>query len=80
MEAFTFSDPAVRTRMDRMVLLKADVTANAPEHKALLKRFGLFGPPGIIFFDAAGREIKGLRVIGFQAAPKFAANLDRVLQ
>ncbi len=80
MEAFTFPDPTVRARLDRMVLLKADVTANTPEHKALLKRFGLFGPPGIIFFDAAGREIKGLRVIGFQAAPKFAANLDRALQ
>ena len=80
MEAFTFPDPAVRARLDRMTLLKADVTANDAEHKALLKRFGLFGPPGIIFFDAEGREIKGLRVIGFQAAPKFAANLDRVLQ
>ena len=36
-----------------MLLLKADVTANTDEHKALLKRFGLFGPPGILFFDAA---------------------------
>ena len=60
------------------VLLKADVTANNDDDKALLKRFSLFGPPGIIFFDAAGREVKGLRVIGFQPAERFSANLDRV--
>jgi len=80
MEHFTFSDPGVRRRLDQFALLQADVTANSAEDKALLKRFSLFGPPGIIFFDAAGREIKGLRVIGFQNAERFAATLDRVLQ
>jgi thiol:disulfide interchange protein DsbD len=78
MERFTFSDEQVRQRLQSFVLLKADVTANNGEDKALLKRFSLFGPPGIIFFDAAGREVKGLRVIGFQPAERFAANLDRV--
>ena len=66
MEAFTFSDPKVRAQLDRMLLLQVDVTANNEADKALLKRFSLFGPPGIIFFDAEGREIKGLRVIGYQ--------------
>jgi thiol:disulfide interchange protein DsbD len=79
MEAFTFTDPAVRARMDRMLLLKADVTANSPEHYALLKRFGLFGPPGTIFFDARGRELPDLRVIGFQPPERFAGALDAVL-
>jgi thiol:disulfide interchange protein DsbD len=78
MERFTFSDGAVRRRLDGFVLLKADVTANTAEDKALLKRFSLFGPPGIIFFDGQGREIKGLRVIGFQAATRFAATLDLI--
>jgi len=45
----------------------------------LLKRFQLFGPPGIIFFDRSGREIEGLRVIGYQPAKEFAAVLDQVL-
>jgi thiol:disulfide interchange protein DsbD len=62
-----------------MLLLKADVTASTPEHLALLKRFRLFGPPGIIFFDREGRENEGLRVIGFQPAREFAAALDRAL-
>lgn len=79
MERYTFSDPGVQERMGQMLLLQADVTASAPEHLALLKRFRLFGPPGIIFFDRSGREIEGLRVIGFQPAREFAAVLDRAL-
>ncbi|WP_345795336.1 protein-disulfide reductase DsbD [Thauera sp. JM12B12] len=79
MERFTFSDARVAERMGQMLLLKADVTANNDEHKALLKRFGLFGPPGIIFFDAAGKEREGLRVVGFMKAEPFATVLDRAL-
>ena len=77
MERYTFSDPQVAERMSQMLLLKADVTANNDEHKALLKRFGLFGPPGIIFFDPAGKERDGLRIVGFMPAPDFANVLDR---
>jgi thiol:disulfide interchange protein DsbD len=79
MERYTFSDPAVRARMQQMVNLQADVTAGNVEHAALLRRFRLFGPPGIVFFDRHGREIQGLRVIGFQPAEKFAAVLDQAL-
>ncbi len=79
MERYTFSDPRVAERMGRMVLLKADVTANTDEHKALMKRFGLFGPPGIIFFDPQGQERKGLRVVGYMEADAFASVLDRTL-
>ena len=75
MEAFTFSDPQVRARLDGMLLLQADVTAHNESHRALLKRFSLFGPPGIVFFDAQGREIKGLRVIGYQNAERFLKTL-----
>jgi thiol:disulfide interchange protein DsbD len=76
MEALTFSDARVKPRMERMLLLQADVTANTEAHKALLKRFHLFGPPGIIFFDAQGRELQGLRVIGYQNAERFLKTLD----
>ncbi len=79
MERYTFSDERVRARFREMVLLQADVTANNAEHAALLKRFRLFGPPGIVFFDREGREIRGLRVIGFQPADRFAAVLDQAL-
>ncbi|WP_322059121.1 protein-disulfide reductase DsbD [Paraburkholderia sp. J63] len=76
MEKFTFSDPRVQARLAQLGLLRADVTANSPDDQALLKRFGLFGPPGIIFFDANGQEV--LRVVGYENADKFLARLDRV--
>ena len=60
-----------------MLVLQADVTANNADDKALLKRFHLFGPPGIIFFDRSGREIEGLRVVGYQPAESFLKTLDR---
>jgi thiol:disulfide interchange protein DsbD len=76
MEAFTFSDPKVRAQLDGMLLLQADVTAHNQADRALLKRFSLFGPPGIVFFDAHGQEIKGLRVIGYQNAQRFLKTLS----
>jgi len=76
MERFTFTDPKVKARLGQMVLMRVDVTANTPDDKALLKRFRLFGPPGIVFFDANGREIEGVRVIGYQAPDKFMQSLD----
>jgi thioredoxin:protein disulfide reductase len=76
MERFTFSDPKVKARLAQMVLLRVDVTRNTPDDKALLKRFRLFGPPGIVFFDANGREIEGVRVIGYQPPEKFIESLD----
>jgi thiol:disulfide interchange protein DsbD len=76
MERFTFSDERVRSRLDGVLLLQADVTRNTEEDKALLKRFRLFGPPGIVFFDSRGSEIAGLRVIGYQNADRFLKTLE----
>jgi thioredoxin:protein disulfide reductase len=78
MEHDTFTDKKVQTLLKDAVLLQADVTANNDDDKALLKRFGLFGPPGIIFFDGTGNELKGRQVVGFQAPQKFVASIDRV--
>jgi thioredoxin:protein disulfide reductase len=78
MEKFTFVDSAVQLKLENTILLQADVTANNADDKALLKRFNLFGPPGIIFFDRDGREIVDSRVIGFQNKEKFIASLARL--
>ena len=75
MEHLTFSDPRVSARLDRMLLLQVDVTQNSPADRALLKGFNLFGPPGILFFDAQGQELTAQRVIGYQDAPRFLASL-----
>ena len=79
MERYTFTDASVQQRLAQMVKIQADVTANSADHQALLRRFKLFGPPGIVFFDREGREIRGLRVIGFQSAERFASVLDKAL-
>jgi thiol:disulfide interchange protein DsbD len=78
MERYTFSDPAVQTRMSGALLLKADVTRNSAEDRELLRRFHLFGPPGTLFFDARGRELADARVIGFQDRERFLRTLQSV--
>ena len=79
MEAFTFTDSNVINLMQQFLLLKADVTKNTPQHRELLKKFNLFGPPGILFFEPGGREIRNIRVVGFQSTEKFSPVLNRVL-
>jgi len=78
METFTFSDARVQARLANAVLLKADVTANTEADKALLKRFSLFGPPGLIFWNSAGVQ-SDYKVIGFEKADKFLASIDSAL-
>jgi thiol:disulfide interchange protein DsbD len=76
MERYTFSDPVVQRKLQGALLLKADVTANNADDQALLKRFSLFGPPGTIFFDAAGREVPNARIVGFQNSTQFMRTLQ----
>jgi len=78
MERLTFRDENVKKRLAAMLLLQVDVTANSADDAALLKRFGLFGAPGIIFFDRKGREIEGSRVIGYRSAERFLPILKQV--
>jgi thioredoxin:protein disulfide reductase len=78
MERFTYADARVAARMRDFVLLKADVTANDDDDRALLKRFKLFGPPGIVFFDRDGRVLADAAVIGFQDVERFLSSLDGI--
>ena len=78
MERFTFSEPKVEAQMKQVRLLQVDVTANNDEDRALMKKFGLFGPPGIILFKQ-GKEVPESRVIGFMAPERFAEHLSRHL-
>ena len=77
MEKLTFSDVKVKAALQNTVLLQADVTENNDADQALLKHFGLFGPPSIIFFDKNGQEIKAIRTIGFQDVNRFNATLSK---
>ncbi|HEX5764151.1 MAG TPA: thioredoxin family protein, partial [Woeseiaceae bacterium] len=77
MEHYTFTDPNVQEALADTVLLQADVTANDQQDQALLKRFGVFGPPTIIFFGSDGTERDGFEVVGFMDAQEFAAHVQR---
>lgn len=77
MERYTFTDATVHRLMSRAVLLRADVTANTEADQALLRRFGIFGPPTIAFYDAKGKEQTSFRVVGFMKAPAFAEVLQQ---
>ncbi|HEY3299846.1 MAG TPA: protein-disulfide reductase DsbD [Methylophilaceae bacterium] len=78
MERDTFTDKSLQQALKAVVLLQADVTDNTSEDTALLNRFKLFGPPGIIFFNADGQEIAKNKVVGYQDAPTFIATVKRV--
>jgi thioredoxin:protein disulfide reductase len=77
MERMTFSEAGVQAAMQAMQLVQVDVTANNADDRALMKRFQLFGPPGIIMFDASGKEVPQARVIGFMPADAFMRQLQR---
>ncbi len=77
-ERFTFADPRVKQLLKDTVVLQADVTDNTPDDAALLSRFSLFGPPGIVFFDANGQEITAQKVVGYQDGNAFVVTLNSV--
>jgi thiol:disulfide interchange protein DsbD len=77
MEHLTFSDTRVAAALGKLTLLQADVTANNADDRALMKKFQLYGPPGIILFDASGKEVPQARVIGFMKPEPFLQRLQR---
>ena len=79
MEAFTFTDKDVQATLENTVWLQADVTANDAQDKELLERFGVFGPPTIIFFGTDGQQRHGYEVVGYMKAEDFAAHLRLAL-
>lgn len=79
LEKFTFNSPEVQKALADVTLLQVDVTANTDDDKALMKRFDLFGPPGIIFFDKSGNEQADNRVVGFVEAEELLKHLERIL-
>lgn len=78
MDHFTFTDPDVKKRLANFVRLRADVTANDMEDKALEKYYDVVAPPTILFFDANGNEITQARIIGEMSASKFLKHLDKI--
>jgi thiol:disulfide interchange protein DsbD len=76
MEEYTFITPDVQAALSNTVVLQADVTRNDAEDQVLLKRFGVFGPPTIIFFGTDGQQLEGYEVVGFMPSDRFAEHVS----
>jgi thiol:disulfide interchange protein DsbD len=78
LEAYTFTDPEVRKHLAKFSLLRVDITENLKPHQELMQRFGLIGPPALLFFDPEGRECKAARLIGYVPPGEFAVQLAKL--
>jgi len=78
LEEVTFSDINVKAKMDEFILVQADVTANGEDEKALSQKYGVFGPPAIIFFDEASEVQKSKTIIGFVEPVEFLTHLNKL--
>ena len=76
----TFASPQVAAALKPVLLLQADITDNTEQSQALLKRFGLFGPPSVLFFNADGQEVRTLRVMGSMGAQRFIEHIKPLVQ
>ncbi|HEV2112354.1 MAG TPA: protein-disulfide reductase DsbD [Gammaproteobacteria bacterium] len=76
LEHDTYTDPAVQAALGQMVLLQADVTANDDDDKALYKRFGIYGPPSVMFFGKDGQELTADRVVGYLSPTEFLKRIE----
>jgi thiol:disulfide interchange protein DsbD len=80
MERATFGEPEIQTLFGQIQPLQADVTENDDTDHALMTKYGVIGPPAILFFDRHGKELPGFRLVGFFEAEEFAQHLQRVLE
>jgi thiol:disulfide interchange protein DsbD len=80
MERTTFPEESVASLMSEFALIQADVTPNDEIDQALMSRFGIIGPPAILFFDRQGEEMRAFRLIGYFTPDDFAKHLERVLE
>ena len=80
MERNTFGEPEIQGLFGRIKPIQADVTENDETDQALMKKFGVIGPPAILFFDRKGNEMHNFRLVGYFEAGEFAVHLESVLE
>jgi thiol:disulfide interchange protein DsbD len=78
LEEVTFANESVKNKMNEFVLIQADVTQNRQEQKDLSKKYGVFGPPAILFFDENSEVIRSKTIIGFVEPQEFLDHLNKI--
>jgi len=76
LEEVTFSDMTVKEKLSSYVLIRADVTENGEQEKALSKKYGVFGPPALIFFDKELKVMSSKTIVGFIEPKPFVEHLN----
>ncbi|MDX2417937.1 MAG: protein-disulfide reductase DsbD [Xanthomonadales bacterium] len=79
MERNTFGEPEIQSLFSDIQPLQADVTENDQTDQALMEKYGVIGPPAILFFDRQSNEMRGHRLVGYFEADEFAEHLQSVL-
>jgi len=79
MERNTFGEPVVQALFKQIQPLQADVTPNDKIDQALMAKYGIIGPPAILFFDRHGNELRAYRLVGYFEPDEFAQHLEKVL-
>ena len=79
MEKTTLTDPTVRQVLRDFVMVQVDVTdPRNPSTNAIKKRYGVYGPPAMLFFDRAGNELSELRRYGYMDPEEFIAHINQI--
>ena len=78
LEEITFKDADVKNKMQEFVLIQADVTANKQEQKDLSQKYGVFGPPVLIFLDENSKVLKSKTIVGYVEAEEFLTHLNKI--
>ncbi|MDX4025353.1 protein-disulfide reductase DsbD [Aliarcobacter skirrowii] len=77
LDEITFKNDEVIKRLQNFTLLKVDVTQNSDDDKAIQKRFGVVGPPALIFWDENKQEVKSAKIVGYKNPKEFLEILDK---
>ncbi len=80
LEEKTFKDPRVMALFQNFTLVRADVTDNTQEQKAMMKRYNVFGPPVMVFFDKNHNILNDKKLVGYINADDFIKHITQILQ
>jgi len=78
MDRYTFSDPQVQAGLSNMMVLRADITHNNTDDKALMRRYGVVAPPTLLFFNDQGDLIDSATIVGEMNAKGFNDHLKQL--
>ena len=80
MDRTVFSQAAVRRELSDFLLVRADLTNFGREGQELMNRFGVVGPPTVVFLKADGSEIHGARLVGGADVAEFLSKVAIALR